>query len=452
MRRILHYTLGLVLAVSLGGILAGCDETPTSVEDFDFQPSLESPSTAGLVLIGESATSLSFTYQGLDGRPTFSPTGSLQAEVTSEEGTARRGGSSAVRLTYDGTPTGIVREQLVVTGNAEGRTISDTVAVSIAPFVVQTDFRPNSVTVIDYDARSYAASGGASATLVESSMAGLNNTTGVNTLEIEDPGAGAGVEFTRAASAPNSDRFQFAIRPDASSDFNLTITFTEEASGGTETYEYTLPVEAGTSWLQLGIGFEQIGADFNPVATRAGGTGALQSVSFSADSGVTYYLDDISFATEATSQVEIHNFEDTTLEYSCNSLSDSPDVANESAGFTSRRVDGGGCFGYNYNGLKVDLSASGALSFRVKNTVDGDMLKVFLQTRDGNAGGFTFDAGPTISLPAASEWTTVTVPVGDLGEEPSALFTSGLENIGFDVSGADPDFLIDDVRLEPGGN
>lgn len=451
MRRIIHYTLGLLLAVSLGGILAGCDETPTSVEDFDFQPSLESPATAGLVLIGDAASSVSISYQGLDGRPTFSPTGSLQATVANEQGTARRGGTSVVRLTYDGTPTGIVREQLVVSASADGRTISDTVAVSIAPFVVRTDFDPQTVVVADYDSRSYSASGGASAAVVESSMAGLNNTTGVNTLEISDPGAGAGVEFVRAASAPNSDRFQFAIRPDANTEFNLTLTFTEETGSGTATYDYTLPIEPGNEWIQLGIGFEQIGAEFNPVATRAGGNGALQSISFSADQDVTYYIDDLSLATESTSQVEIDNFESTTLEYSCVSLSDSNDNADESAGFTSRRVDGGGCFGYNYNNLSVDITPTSVVTFRVKGTQEGDGLTVFLETSNGG-GGFTFDNRVDYELPVSSEWTTFSVRVSDLGDTPEVIESEGLRNVGFESFGSDPDFLIDDIRIAPAAN
>lgn len=453
MRRILHLSLGLLVAVALGVVLSGCDESPTSVEDFDIQPDLESPGTANLVLIGDAATEFTYTYQGLDSPPSVTASGNLVAEVASTEGSPDRGGSDVIRLTYDGTPQGIVRETVAISAQAGGRQIADTVAVSIAPFAVSTDFRPNSVVVTDYDDRSYTAVGGATATIVESSSAGLTNTTGVNTLEIQDPGDGSAVEFDRQASVPDSDRFQFAIRPDASSDFNLTIAFTEEADGSTVTYEYTLPVEAGDNWLQLGIGFDQIDPAFDPVDSRAGGSGALQSVSFSADANVTYYLDDLSFATATTAQAELHNFESTTLEYSCEpvTLESSNDVADESVGFTSRRVDGGGCFGYNYNNLRADLTASSVVTMRVKGTAEGDGLFIFLETTDGG-GGFNFDNGVEYELPVTSEWTTFSVPVSDLGESPETIYSEGLGNVGFESRGSDPDFLIDDIRLAPAGN
>ena len=102
MRRIIQLSLGLMAAVLLGLVAAGCDETPTSVEDFDFQPDLRSPASASLVLIGDARTTFTITYQGLDGAPQITPSGDLVTSVVSEEGSPQRGGTQELEVTYDG--------------------------------------------------------------------------------------------------------------------------------------------------------------------------------------------------------------------------------------------------------------------------------------------------------------------------------------------------------------
>jgi len=452
MRSVSRYLLPFILLLTLGTLTA-CDSSPSSVDDFDIQPDLKSPASASLVLIGDARTTFTVTYQGLDGALQIAPSGDLVTSVVSEEGSPQRGGTQEIEVTYDGQISGnsIVRETIAIAGQAGGVQIADTVSVSVAPFVVSTDFEPRFAVVSDYDERTRSETGGASATVVESSSLNLTRSTGVNSLEISDPGTGGSVTFERRASAPSADRFSFIVRPDPSTDFELTLTFTEDIGGGTASYDYTIPVESGDEWVEYGIGFDQINPSFDPVDSRAGGSGPLESVTLSADANVTYAVDDMMLSTAELDVVEVDDFEAATLEYSCVTLEGSSDVADESAGFTSRRVDGGGCFGYNYNGLKVNLPNNGVLSLRVKGSVDGDALFAFLETPSA-AGGYNFDNGTEIALPAATEWTTVTIPLSAMGDEPSAIYTEGLNNVGFESRGTDPDFLIDDVQFQPAGN
>lgn len=452
MRRIVTLSLSLVLAAFVGVALTGCDESPTSVQDFDIQPDLSSPTSLGIVLIGgNNAAEFEVSYQGLDGAPSAEGSGDLSVESTSSTGSPEGGGSTTFSAQYSGTPSGIVREQVLVRANGGGQEIVDSLTVTIAPFAVTTNFEPTYATIEDFDERSYSATGSATTTIVESEGVNLTRSTGISTMEISDPGDASSVVFNRQASAPNSDRFSILLRPDASTDFNLTFTFTAETSSGQQSYEYTLPVESGDQWQQFGIGFSQIGADFNPVAQRAGGNGPLVSVELSADENVTYYVDELLLATETSGQAEIEDFESPTNPYSCISQSDASDVADDSPGFTSRELDGAGCFGYNYNGLKVNLTASDFLVFRVSGASDGDLLYTFIESSD-DSGGYNFNGGIDVELPAGDDWQTVRVPLGDLGENPAVLFNVGMRNVGFETRGDSPNILIDDIRFEKATN
>lgn len=425
-----------ILLLTVG--LVGCDNSPTSVEDFDIQPALESPTSLSLVLT-EGTADLSLTYQGMDDHPTVETTGNLQAESADETGSPQNG-EQRWTLTYDGDVQGAITEQAIVQASAEGRTITDTVAVTVSRFLIQNEFSPTFASVADYEERTLTTSGGTTAERTDAVVA--ENTTGNEALEVSGSGSAT---LERTTSVPSADRFTFLLRPDESTDFTLTFSFTEETGDGTMTHDVDVEVSSGTEWVKYSMTLDQISADFNPVASRAGGNGALQSISMSTDQDVTYYVDQLTFASENQAVAEVHDFEETTLEYNCPELSSSQDVADVSDGVRARSVEGGGCFGYNYDLLFVDAEAGDVLSFWAKSAEEQTRL-VFVETSEG-AGGYTFDNGVDVTIPGGNEWTKVEVPVETLGDDPSALQNSGISNVGFDNGEA---LLIDQIRFEPG--
>jgi len=319
---------------------------------------------------------------------------------------------------------------------------------------VATSFEPTFAVVEDFEERSVTVSGGVTADTVVSADAMLTATNGLNTLEISDPGAGDAVTFTSSLNGADTDRFTFNIRPDASTDFNLTLTFTEDTGSGSASYNYVLPVEAGDEWIQIGIGFSQIGDGFNPASTAAGGTGLLQSVSLSADANVTYAVDDMVLASGNTPVVEVNDFESTNLAYGppfCPPTFDtSSDVATNGGGAVARTIQGGGCFGYNYQvegggpALFPAVTSSSAVTFLARGS-EQDSVQVFIQTANGNEGGF--GESVTVAVPVGA-WGEVRVPLSSLGDTPEAIRTAGITNVGFTSAGVDPDFAIDDIKIE----
>ncbi len=444
MRRTATLILSFVLVTVLGVGLVGCDESPTSVNDFDVQPSLSSPNSLSLVLT-EGTVDLSLSYQGLDGHPTVETTGSLQAESAEQSGSPQNG-DQRWSLTYDGDVEGSVTEQAIVQGSAKGRTIADTVDVRVSPFLIQSEFSPTFASVADFEERTLTTSNGATAELDSSVVS--ENSAGVASLRIESPASGTAT-IERTTSVPNANRFSFLIRPDQSNDFTLTFSFTEETDGGTVTHDLDVSVPSGTEWSKYVIALDQISPDFNPVASRAGGNGALQSISMTSDSDVTYYVDEVGFANDSQMLAEVHDFDATTFEYSFGgvALDSSSDVPEGSDGATSRAVDGGGGgFGYNYNLLFADASPGDVLSFWVKSESEQTGY-VFVETTDGNAGGYSFDNGRDITFPGGNEWTKIEIPVETLGDDPSALLDTGIQNVGFENESS---LLIDQIRFEPG--
>ena len=444
MRRTATLLLSFALLTFLGIGLVGCDESPTSVNDFDVQPRLESPGSLSLVLT-EGSVDLSLSYQGLDDHPSIETTGGLQAENIEESGSPQDGGKRWA-LSYDGEVEGSRTEQAIVQATGEGRTITDTVNVRVSPYLIQSDFSPTFASVADFEERTLSTSNGASATLDSSVVS--DNSAGVASLRIESPASGSAT-VERTTSVPGANRFSFLIRPDPSTDFTLTFSFTEETSGGTTTRDLDVLIPAGTEWSKYVIAFDQISPDFNPVATRAGGNGALQSITMTSDSDVTYHVDEVGFANESQMLAEVHDFDATTFEYSFGGvvLSSSTDVPEGSDGVTSRAVDGGGGgFGYNYNLLFADVSAGDVLSFWVKSELEQTGY-VFVETTDGNSGGFSFDNGRDVAIPGGNEWTKIEIPVETLGDDPSALLNTGIQNIGFENESS---LLIDQIRFEPG--
>mgnify|MGYP000067067015 CR=1 FL=1 len=437
MRRTATLLFKISFAVLLTVGLVGCDDSPTSVEDFDVQPALDAPSGVSLVLT-EGTADLSLTYQGLDDHPSLETTGNLQAESANQSGSPRSG-EQRWSLSYDGDVEGVVTEQAIVQAAGDGRTVADTVNVTVSRFLIQSEFSSTSASVSDFEERPLSTSGGATVDTTE--MVVAENSTGNEALEVSGSGS---VTIGRTTSVPGASRFTFLLRGDESTDFTLTFSFTEETGSGTTTHELDVQVPAGTEWAKYAIALNQISSDFNPVASRAGGNGALQSISMATDQNVTYYVDQLAFANESQALAEVHDFEETTLEYNCPALESTQDVAEMSNGVRARNVTGGGCFGYNYDLLFVDAEAGDVLSFWAKSAEEQTRL-VFVETAEG-AGGYNFDNGVNVTIPGGNEWTKVEVPVETLGDDPSALQSAGITNVGFDGG---QQVLIDDIRFEP---
>jgi len=453
MRSFLSFFPRLVVAALVAVAFAGCDSSPSTVEDIDIQPILNSPRSFNIVLIG-GTNSQDFTvqYQGLDAPPEATGTETLTLEKQSESGDPAETGEQTWRASFNGSADGIVNESIVISSSSQGETVTDTVDVTISPFAVTTDFTADFATVADFEdpQRTVTASGGATVNTVQSVATSSN---GLNALQVTGPG---GVVFERTANGAASDRLSFLLQPNSDTAFDLTLTLTALVNGSEVDYEYVLPVPAGSNWLEFGIGFAQIGEDFNPVSEAAGGTGPLVRIEFSTSASVTYGLDEVSLATANATQVEINDFEQTSLAYGppfCPpTFDETDDVASNADGPTARTIQGGGCFGYNYQtgsggpALFVDADASSVVSFLARGTA-GDSVDVFIETADGNAGGF--GGSVRVALPIG-EWDEVRVPVTDLGS-PGALRTSGITNVGFTSAGEEPDFAIDNIRIL-GGN
>lgn len=439
MRRTASLLFNVFVAVLFTIGLVGCDNSPTSVEDIEVQPDLASPNSVPLVLT-EGSADLSVTYQGLDSQPSLETTGNLQAENAEQSGSPQNG-EQRWTLSYDGDVQGIATEQAIVQASSDGKTITDTVDVTVSRFLIQNEFSPTFASVSDFEERTLSTDGGTTVDTTGSVVA--ENSTGTEAIEVSGSGTAT---LGRTSSVPGANRFTFLLRPDESTDFTLTFSFTEETGNGTATYDLDVLVPSGTDWAKYTVAFSQISADFNPVAPRAGGNGALQSISMSADQDVTYYVDELAFANENQAVAELHDFEETTLEYNCPSLASTQDVPTASDGVRARDVTGGGCFGYNYDLLFVDAEPGDVLSFWAKSAEEQTRL-VFVQTADDRAGGYTFDNGVDVTIPGGNEWSKVEVPVETLGDNPAALQNAGITNVGFDGG---QQVLIDQIRFEPG--
>jgi len=435
----LRFLTALVLCVAL----IGCEDSPTSVQDFDVQPDMDLPTSSLSLVLAQGSTSFEISYQGLDAHPEAQGSGALSARKASESGSSREG-TQRWTLTYGDTPDGVVQESVVITGNSEGRQISDTLSVTVSRFIVTNSFSADFAAIADFEdeQRDSTALGGATISLTSSNVAA--NSNGNNALEVSDTPSGA-VRIDRRASAPNANRFSFLAYSDQ--EFDLTFTFTEETGGGEATHEVTVPIQGGGEWTQYGVAFSQIGEDFNPVAERAGGNGPLVSVEASANSNVSYVLDELFFSEGDEARIEIMDFERTGLAYGppfCppSFQKTSSNLATAADGFTAQTVEGGGCFGYNYD-LSLEVEGSDVLSFWANGTA-GDSLQVFLEAN--GEGGFGTGSAVTVGLPEG-EWGRVQVPISELGDSPGALADPGVSNVGFTAAGNEPDFAIDDIKI-----
>lgn len=475
MRRSATIVTGLLLLVSLTW-LAGCDafeSSPSGVEDFDIQGNINTPT--GRTVTPDLRPKFSVDYQGLSAPPTASaPAEILAIDTVSTEGEPERGGARTwrVRLTTEEIDEVLIQEPVVVRGNtASGASITDTLLVSATTTLsIERDFSTSFATIADFEGdvddssygdnevetepyggsqRTVNTSGGTATSIVSGSSNQPGGSNGTSFLEVEGSSSGS-VTIDRWASVPDSDAFYFLLRP-ASSSFNLTVTLTEEKGAGTQSYELELPVPAGGGWFRVGVP-SRFFEGFNPVASRAGGDGPFTSVDFSADSDVTYAVDQIVFGQEGGhAQVEVHDFERTSLAYGppfgSNNFgfamgADSIDA--ESDGLTSRRISGQSFFGYNYT-LFVEVDGNDVLTFRAKGSTETpgqDQIETFLEAN--GQGGFGTGNIVTVTAPEGS-WETFEIPISDLGNDPSVLQDPGISNVGFNARGT---FLIDDIKIK----
>jgi hypothetical protein len=449
MRTTLQQTLRLFLIVAVGVFLTACDDSPSSVQDFDIQPDVQFSTNSVTLIVsgdveGSNRSQVTVSYQGLNEHPQAQASGEVGVEKVTETGDPQEGGEQTWEIAYDQSVDGVIQEQVDFTAPSATGDVSGSVTVTVSAITIQSDFSPTFAAIADYEdaQRDSSATGGTQISLDTETVS--PNSNGAQSLQV-DGTPGGSVSFTRRASLPDSDRFSFLVRQNPNTTFTLTVTFNEEVDGNQVARQVEIPVPSGASWLKYIIEFDQISEDFNPVATRAGGNGPLTGIEFSADADVTYHLDELLFGDAQGAKVEVMDFERTSLAYGppfCPPTFDlSDDVATESDGFTSRSIVGGGCFGYNYSGLNVDVDANDVLSFRAKATA-GDSLDVFVET--GGAGGF--GGSVRVGLPVDT-WGTVEVPIGDLGADPSALRNPGISNVGFTAAGTEPDILLDDVKI-----
>ncbi len=445
MRRIATFSLSLVFGLFL---LAGCDSGGGDNGGGGNDPAISvDKDQLELTVAGGASTSdtaqFTVNYTGLDGAPSASATGDLTVEVASEGD-----GSQTYDAYYDNSVGSIVEETVNVSGSSGDTEVTDSLAATISPEFISTSYNSTFAEVEGFEDQAVSTSGNTSV-LMDSTTTDTVNTTGVASLEV-DASSGGSLTIERRVSAPDADRFTFLVKPNSNSDFNLEMTFNEE--GGTTSHTVTLPVNSADEWRKFTVKFDQLG-DFNPVASRAGGNGPFTSVSFSADADVVYHLDALYFESADRKLAEVNDFETTTLAYGppfCPpTFSTTQSVAEESDGFVARTVTGGGCFGYNYDRMTVDFDGEDVVSFLAQGT-SSDSIYVFLETAEG-AGQFTFGNGIQVPVPEGS-WGKVTVRVDSLGaasaDSIDALQDPGLNNVGFEARGNDPDIMIDDIRLE----
>ena len=470
MRRIAALSFSILIFAGL--VLTGCDTTGNGGANPDPGISLLQDAVQLTVPGGAQSSdtaSVGVNYVKLDGEPSIEASGPLTVEPAGS-GRTEPYRSQTYDVYYAGSVGDVIEETIVFSGSSGGTQVVDSLMVTISPGFISTAFSSSFFAIADYEdeQRSRMASGGTQITLENPPIDGVPDDTtnrpagsnGVRFLQVDATSSGS-VTFERRASVPEADRFTFLLKPNPTTDFNLSITFTEETGSGTATHSVELPISSADEWRKFTVRFDQLG-DFNPVATRAGGNGPLTQVELSADADLTYHVDQLMLASGSTTLAEIEDFERTTGAYGppfCPpSFSNTSMVDDESDGFTARSVDGKGCFGYNYGGglgppglVYLDVEGSDVVSFRV-NATAGDSLNVFVETPGGD-GGFD-NTGDTVPLPAGT-WETVEVPIDSLGEDPSFLGTQGIRNFGFTAAGdsTETEILIDDIKVKaPSGN
>ncbi len=451
-----------VLVLMLASItLTGCDETPGTVNDIAIQPDLSFPSSIAVIILDDGTGQTEFTleYQGLDEPPSLeSSNADLVLERLSQSGTPETG-EQRWRASYNQVPDDILDETLTLSTTANGQSLTRSIAALIAEIQITTDFTPSFANVIDYEdeVRSIETAGGATAEIVENASP---NSSGINSLQF-DAVSGGSVTISNETNGVGADRLTFLVFPDAGSTVPLEIRVVERVDGGQEARTLTIPITPGSEWRKYGIEFDKFSEVIDPVSSASGGSGSLLSVQFTSGGTGTVFLDEIALGTETENVAEIHNFDSTSNAYG--SFSDiefgtSNNVADVADGITSRTLSyttGGNFFGYNYNTLRADLTVSDVLSLNVGEVSRDFVLFAFVESQD-DSGGYTFNGGVEVDISASDGWEQVTIPLSQLGSDPSVLLNPGMRNVGFEVRRAPGDestepieFLLDDIQLRP---
>lgn len=452
--------LSLLLVLAALAV-AGCDQDPTSAEDFDIQPAVSLTASRLEFTAGQSpAPTFGVRYQGLDSAPEAVAPAGVELELVEETGTPQSGTRTwAVRFTGDVPSAGSVETAVMVEARAGGRDVTSAVELGVSsPVSISTTFRNRLAVVEDYegDGRQVTTTGGTTAEVVTDGVA--PNSNGLRALRVVDSGAG-GVVFERQINAPGQGVFSFLLRPETTADFTLAVTFADQAGSAVNTYTVDVPVEAGGDWRRYSIAATQLFEGFSPVAARSGGDGPLQSVTFSSDAPATYVVDDLAFGTASGPTIEVNDFESTSFFYiGATTFTDVAATSELSDGASARRftyTDGGNFFGYNFqnNGpaLFLDAGAAGVLQLVIGEVSKAFDLYVFVET-DGGAYGY--NSGRAVPVEAGAGFRTVTVPLANLGDGASALKSPGITNVGFEVRRPESDtstdpisFVFDDVKL-----
>ena len=495
--------LGVFVLVAIG--LVGCDQTPSSVDEFEVQGTMDSPSA--LVVTPDLEPQFTVEYQGLTEPPTIEASDRIGIESVGEaEGDPRNGGSKSWRLTLatDDIDQLLVQDPVLIRGNeTSGGEVVDTLSATVTTSLsVQTDFTSSFYTVADFEGdvtvdnyeleesftadtlntepyegeqRIISGSGGTEFALTNPDPeVGIpdptNDPSGSNGIRFMEVTASSGGSLTieRRMNLPNSNFFSFLLRQ-ASSNFTLTITMVEETDGGTVNRELSLPIPAGSQWLKIGVPFGFFGEEFNPVDPRSGGNGPLVSIRLSADQNVQYAVDELLFGVGPTEQepfrprAEFHDFEETTLAFgppintgntytfSTVGVDSDPMVPDSSDGYTARGVAGSSTWGYDFGGgafgsehnVKVDVEGDDVLSFLVKDRSGASSFDITIQSDGGFSNSVTVDDLPE------GEWERVEIPISSFGSSsPGAALDPGIK--GFNIAnGEGSDILMDDIKIMP---
>lgn len=473
MRLLSKLSLLTVFLLFIGAVLSGCDESPTSAEDFKIQPGLELSASELIFVNGQTPSpTIELDYQGLDEAPSVaSSLSDLEAAKIEEEGSPKDG-QQTWKLEYKAELSGnFVDDTLSVTATGNGREFEKTVPVRVNnPISVVTNFEGTYAFAVGYETGfangpengageqfEVKESGGSTAQVESEQFAEKSN--GKSSLAI-DASAGDPITMVRRVSAPGSDVFSFLLKPDSQTDFTLTIGFTEETPSGLETRTVEVDVPSGTDWRKYNLAVGQLYTDFDPVAQRANGNGPLVEISMTTDKNVSYNVDELLMGTSEKARIEINDFQTTSFAYGAFSdieFEETSNVATNSSGFTARTIsysDGDNFFGYNFDHLSPHVSGTDEVAIRLGQVSLGFNLYVFIETH-GDVGGYAYDGGKEVAVSAGDSWQEITVPIGDLGQDPSVLASDGIRNVGFEIRRAGSSsqtisFAIDDIRIQAG--
>lgn len=450
-----------VLVLMLASItLTGCDETPGAVNDIAIQPDLTFPSSIAVIILDDGTGQAEFTieYQGLDDHPSLeSSNADLLLERLSQSGDPEQGGEQRWRASYNSAPDDILDETLTLSTTVDGESLTRSISALIAEIQITTEFTPSFANVADYedDVREFETAGGASAEVVENASP---NSSGLNSLQF-DAVTGGSVTISNETNGLGADRFTFLAFPDAGSTVPVDITIVERVGGSQQSRTLSIPITPGSDWRKYGIEFDKFSEVVDPVASASGGSGSLLSVTFTAQGSGTILLDEIALGTADKNVAEIHNFDETSNAYgsfSDISFGTSENVADDARGITSRTLSyttGASFFGYNYNNLRADVTSSDVLALKIGDVSRDFVLFAFIESQD-DSGGYNFNGNTEVEVAASSGWQEITIPLSQLGDDPSVLLNPGMRNVGFEIRRTATDgtsepieFLLDDIQI-----